>query len=154
MVTKGLFLLEVNGNDVKYADFEAVFALLKSAPDDKPIDLTFIDLRAIQKGPAVLTLNIAEGKTMQIQTLKGAKLRDVILSANVELYPGSARLTNCGGGGSCGTCAVTVTDNADWEPRPVFEAQRLKKYDPTARLSCNTIIEGDCTVTLLPKKTQ
>ena len=56
------------------------------------------------------------------------------------------------GGGSCGTCVVSVLDNADWEERPNFEAQRLKKYPAKARLSCNTVIEGDATVIVNPPK--
>ena len=39
-----------------------------------------------------------------------------------------------------------MIDNPDWERRPDFEDKKLKKYDQTARLSCNTVVEGDCTV--------
>ena len=80
-------------------------------------------------------------------------MRPLLLSNKIDIYQGSAKLTNCGGGGgSCGTCVVSVTQNSDWEERPDFEAKRLKKYDNSARLSCNTVIEGDCVVTMAPKK--
>ena len=59
---------------------------------------------------------------------------------------------NCGGGGTCGTCVVQVQDNEFWEQRPDFEAKKLKKYDEKCRLSCNTIIEGDCKVIIQPMK--
>lgn len=74
-----------------------------------------------------------------------------MLSANFDVYSGKAKLTNCGGGGVCGTCAVAV-EAEDWEERPAFEAQRLRKYAPNCRLSCNTKIEGDCEVFISPPK--
>lgn len=47
---------------------------------------------------------------------------------------------------------VQVQDNEFWEQRPDFEAKKLKKYDEKCRLSCNTIIEGDCKVIIQPMK--
>lgn len=80
-------------------------------------------------------------------------LRGELLGNKIEVYQGKSRLTNCGGGRTCGTCAVRVVDNEFWDPTPEVDTLRLKKLnDPTARLSCNTIIEGDCTVYTLPQK--
>lgn len=88
---------------------------------------------------------------MTIKCLKGQSLRDVLLGSGLDVYGGKAKLTNCGGGGVCGTCGVGVIAE-DWEERPAFEAQKLKKYDSTCRLSCNTKVEGDCEVIISPPK--
>jgi ferredoxin len=150
-IYKGLLLIEVNGMDVKYKDFDGVMDILVNSPNDT-LELAFIDPRDVSKGPATLKVNLNDGKQIEIKTLKGTLLRPLLLDAKVELYPGTAKLTNCGGGGSCGTCVVSITENKDWEERPSFESKKLKKYDPSARLSCNTIIEGDAVVTINPKK--
>lgn len=150
-VTKGLLLLSANGQDVKNKDFDEVMDVLSSSPGDS-INLVFADPRSVYKGPATVTVTMPSGERKVINTLKGTLLRPLLLDSGVDLYPGSAKLTNCGGGGSCGTCVVSVLDNEDWEQRPDFEAKRLKKYDATARLSCNTVIEGDATVVISPPK--
>jgi ferredoxin len=61
-------------------------------------------------------------------------------------------MTNCGGGGSCGTCVVNVSNNPDWEVRAEWEGKRLKKYGKESRLSCQTVIEGDCSIEIKPNK--
>jgi hypothetical protein len=53
----------------------------------------------------------AQGKT--IDCAVGANLRQVLLAADVDLYNGQARLINCRGIGSCGTCAVQIEGVAD-----------------------------------------
>jgi hypothetical protein len=53
----------------------------------------------------------AQGKT--IDCAVGANLRQVLLAADVDLYNGQARLINCRGIGSCGTCAVQIEGIAD-----------------------------------------
>jgi ferredoxin len=153
-IYKGQFIVAINGEDVKYSDFDTIMTLLSSHPSDKPMELTLIDIRAINRGPAILTVVLADGTERRIETVKGTLLRPLLLQCNIPIYEGGAKLTNCGGGGSCGTCVVKVINNADWVERPDFEAKRLKKYDATARLSCNTMIEGDATIIMSPKKIQ
>jgi ferredoxin len=150
-VKKGDYLVEVNGIDVRRMNFDQVIDILVSIPESQPIDMVFIEAKNIFKGAAVLNVKTATG-TKSIKSLKGLNLRRVLLDNGVDVYGVKGKLTNCGGGGSCGTCAVRVTDNDYWEQRPDFEALRLKKYDANARLSCNTIIEGDCTVEIEPPK--
>ena len=94
-IYKGLMLLSVNGKDVKYSDFDTVMDVLRNAPDT--LDLTFIDNRKVVKGPAKVTVNLLGGKKLEINTIKGELLRPLLLNAKVELYQGSAKLTNCGG---------------------------------------------------------
>jgi len=151
-VFKGQLLLEVNGEDVRYKSFDEVMDTLSTTPGDS-VKLVFVDPRFVYKGSATVTVKMPNGETkVVINTLKGQLLRPLLLDANVDLYAGASKLTNCGGGGSCGTCVVSVVDNEDWEQRPDFEAKKLKKYDTTARLSCNTVIEGDATVLIAPLK--
>lgn len=153
-VSKGLYLIEVNGKDVRYLDFDSIMDTIIDAPADKPVDMVFVSPNDVMKGPAQLSVLTMDGKPVKINALKGQILRNVLQDAGVEVYKGKAKITNCGGAGNCGTCVVSVQDNEFWEKRPSFEAQRLKKYDKTARLSCNTIIEGDCTVIVGPGKIQ
>jgi ferredoxin len=49
---------------------------------------------------------VAQGKTIEYE--HGANLRQVLLKNRVDLYNGSAKVINCRGIGSCGTCAVLV----------------------------------------------
>ena len=46
---------------------------------------------------------------------------------------------------------MSITENEFWDT-PEYEKQKLKRYDATARLSCSTIIEGDCDVEIQPEK--
>ncbi|HAX75838.1 MAG TPA: (2Fe-2S)-binding protein, partial [Cyanobacteria bacterium UBA11372] len=48
----------------------------------------------------------AQGKTVTCEV--GANLRQVLLHNGIELYNGQAKLINCRGIGSCGTCAVEL----------------------------------------------
>lgn len=152
VVRKGLYLLTINEKDVRYEDFDTIIDTIVDAPEDQPLKLEFIDPRTVQRGPAILTVDTPDGLQREIAALKGQMLRTVLQENGVEVYAGKAKWTNCGGAGNCGTCAVEVTDNEFWEARPRFEALRLKKYGENARLSCNTVIEGDCTVKVQPPK--
>lgn len=149
---KGLFLVSVNGVDLKYEDFDTILDALRSSPESEAVNLEFVDLRNVYRGPAVLDVEMPNGKTIKINCLKGQPMLDVLMGANVGVYGDRAKLTNCGGGGQCGTCAILVEDAEDWEERPTYEGLRLKKYPRSARLSCNTVIEGDCTVVISPAK--
>eukprot|EP00607_Mallomonas_marina_P000227 CAMPEP_0182429198 /NCGR_PEP_ID=MMETSP1167-20130531/25587_1 /TAXON_ID=2988 /ORGANISM="Mallomonas Sp, Strain CCMP3275" /LENGTH=234 /DNA_ID=CAMNT_0024612579 /DNA_START=127 /DNA_END=828 /DNA_ORIENTATION=- len=149
-ISRGYYLLEVNGIDTRKMDFDSVMDILINAPTDKEIDLTFIDYISVIKGAAKLTVKRPTGETIILNALKGQNMRQALLESGLELYNGKGKFTNCGGGGSCGTCAVEVFA-ADWETRQEFESRRLKKYSKESRLACNTIIEGDATVVLNPE---
>jgi len=152
-VNSGLFLVKANGIDVKYKTFDEIMDIFGATPTGEKVDLVFVDPNNVFKGPAEILVKQASGPPLTIKALKGQNLRNVLLDAKVAVYGERAKFTNCGGGMSCGTCVVEVSDNLDWEKRPDIETRRLsKKYAESARLSCNTIIEGDCTVKIQPPK--
>lgn len=151
-IYKGLFLVSANGRSMKNEDFETVLDTLRNCPESEPVELVFIDPRNIFRGPALLTVNMPSGKVAQIKSIKGQPMREVLMSAKINVHGDRANLTNCGGGGQCGTCAVLIEDADDWDSRAELEGLRLKKYPSNARLSCRVNIEGDCTVTISPSK--
>lgn len=53
-------------------------------------------------------------KDAEIEVDGGApvNLRKELLKNKIDLYPLQGKLSNCGGGGVCGTCAVQIIDGA------------------------------------------
>lgn len=89
----------------------------------------------------------AQGKTFDCEV--GANLRQVLLQNGVDLYNGQAKLINCHGMGSCGTCAVEIegeVSEANWRDRT---RRTLPPHDPkrNLRLACQTQVLGDLKVT-------
>lgn len=84
----------------------------------------------------------------EIECAEGATLRDVLREAGMSPHNGLADTLNCGGHGTCGTCAVAV--DGDTNETTAAEKRRLSlpPHDPDAglRLSCQTRIEGDVTI--------
>jgi ferredoxin len=90
---------------------------------------------------------IAQGKTIECD--RGANLRQVLLKHDIELYNGGAKVINCHGIGSCGTCAVLVEGEVS-EPNWQDKTRRsLPPHSPTRnlRLACQTKVLGDVKVT-------
>ncbi|AFY66000.1 2Fe-2S iron-sulfur cluster-binding protein [Geitlerinema sp. PCC 7407] len=89
----------------------------------------------------------AQGKTFECD--RGANLRQVLLQNGVALYNGQAKVINCHGIGTCGTCAVAIegeVSEANWRD----QARRsLPPHSPAQnrRLACQTQVLGDITVT-------
>jgi ferredoxin len=89
----------------------------------------------------------AQGKTFECE--QGANLRKILLANGVDVYNGQARVINCRGIGTCGTCAVQVegvVSGPNWKD----QARRsLPPHDPNRnlRLSCQTKVWGDVKVT-------
>lgn len=81
-----------------------------------------------------------------------AVLRDVLLAAGISPHNGGADVFNCGGLGTCGTCAVAVTGATDEPGRR--ERARLSipphDIDSGLRLACRTRVRGDLTVRKYP----
>jgi ferredoxin len=90
---------------------------------------------------------MAEGRTFECKV--GANLRQVMLQHGVNLYNGAAKVINCRGLGTCGTCAVQVEGEVSemgWR-----EKARLSlpphSADKNRRLSCQVQVLGDVAVT-------
>lgn len=98
---------------------------------------------------------LAQGRIIECNS--GANLREILLKNGIDLYNGGARLINCRGIGSCGTCAVKVEGEvsaANWRDqtrrsRSVRAAHSLPPHSPTKdlRLACQTQVLGDVKVT-------
>jgi ferredoxin len=86
------------------------------------------------------------GQDVECET--GSLLRDVMRDAGLSPHNGLADTVNCGGHGTCGTCAVAVEGPVS-EPT-ARERRRLSfpPHDPDdgLRLACQTRVEGDLTV--------
>ena len=74
---------------------------------------------------------------------QGNNLRMVLLENKVDLYNGAAKVINCQGLGTCGTCAVEI-EGAVSEPSAMeqLRAPLLKNR----RLACQTSVLGDVCV--------
>lgn len=89
----------------------------------------------------------AQGKTFECQP--GDNLRRVLLKHDIDLYNGNAKIINCRGIGSCGTCAVELEGElsaANWK-----EKARLglppHSSDSNRRLACQVKVMGDIRIT-------
>ncbi|MEM1251469.1 MAG: 2Fe-2S iron-sulfur cluster-binding protein [Cyanobacteria bacterium P01_H01_bin.21] len=88
----------------------------------------------------------AQGKTFECAT--GANLRRVLLDNDIDLYNGNAKLINCRGIGSCGTCAVLIegeVSTANWKDRGRRSLPPHNSERPL-RLACQTRVLGDIKV--------
>ncbi|CAM9704946.1 unnamed protein product [Ectocarpus sp. 12 AP-2014] len=156
-----MVLLEIGGKDVTGAMFDLVMDTLVAAPAGEPIDLVFRDpsaapapapaeapAPAVAMGvPCELTVG---GVTLKAKT--GDNLRKTLLAGKVEVYDMVGKMTNCNGGGQCGTCVVQVVEAEGWDPRSEWEAGKLKGRPESQRLSCQTVIQGDATIITKPPK--
>jgi ferredoxin len=90
---------------------------------------------------------IFQGKTIPCSI--GANLRKVLLEHDLNLYNGKAKIINCRGIGTCGTCAVAIEGEVD-PPNWKDKARRAlppHSVDKHRRLACQTKVLGDITVT-------
>jgi len=89
----------------------------------------------------------AEGKTFEVIT--GANLRESLLEQNINLYNSGAKILNCHGHGTCGTCLVAVEGAVS--ERNALESIRMafppNSSQPQRRLSCQVKVLGDVRVT-------
>ncbi|CBN76658.1 ferredoxin [Ectocarpus siliculosus] len=87
-------------------------------------------------------------------TLAGkTNLRKALMDNKIDIYPLQGKIYNCGGGGSCGTCAVNVKAGAqNCSPKGPGEKKLLDKNKRPAsyRLSCCTMVSGPVTVQTKP----
>jgi ferredoxin len=89
----------------------------------------------------------AQGKIFTCET--GANLRQVLLAHDVALYNGNAKIINCMGIGTCGTCAVQIQGEVSLTNWKDITRRSLPPHSPAKnlRLACQTQVLGDITVT-------
>lgn len=79
----------------------------------------------------------------------GTNLRQVFLDNNLDLYNGKAKIINCHGLGTCGTCAVGI--QGEVAPPSWRETTRLSlpphRSESEKRLACQVKVKGDLVVT-------
>jgi ferredoxin len=90
---------------------------------------------------------IAQGKRIKCQ--RGDNLRNILLQNGIDLYNGNAKVINCRGIGTCGTCAVEIdgeVSEVNWRDKT---RRLLPPHSPTSnlRLACQTKVLGDVRVT-------
>ncbi|MDX2229399.1 MAG: 2Fe-2S iron-sulfur cluster-binding protein [Leptolyngbyaceae cyanobacterium bins.349] len=89
----------------------------------------------------------AQGKTFECAV--GENLRQVLLQQGVEVHNGKAKLINCRGLGTCGTCAVHI-EGAIAAPSWREQARlSLPPHNPqqSRRLCCQLQVLGDLQIT-------
>jgi len=93
-----------------------------------------------------------EFRGLEIECDEGENLRSVLKRAGVSPHNGKTSIANCGGLGSCGTCAVQVEGEvSDKGKRETFRLS-MPPHHPNhdLRLACQTEVMGDVTVRKFP----
>lgn len=163
----GMVVSKVNGADTTAKTFDDVMEALIDAPS--PVSLEFTTKTVVAasiddgdvSGSSIadydvgteVTIKVVDdsgAETALIQAKVGDNLRQALLANNVEVYKGlKQKLGNCGGGGQCGFCVADFVETDGWVERSDYEAQKLSKQPPTARLTCLNNIQGPATIRIL-----
>ncbi len=90
---------------------------------------------------------VAQGKT--IECVPGTNLRKILQQNGIDLYNSGAKVINCRGIGSCGTCAVQIEGEVS---PPNWRDQARRSLPPHSltrnlRLACQTQVLDDIKVT-------
>ena len=89
----------------------------------------------------------AQGKTIECES--GANLRQVLLDNEVDVYNDAAKLINCHGLGTCGTCAIEIQGTV---AAPSWREQARLSLPPHSpdrgrRLCCQVRVTSDLELT-------
>lgn len=98
-----------------------------------------------------------------IELFSGENLRRAMLTRGIKLNdPLSTRFDSggrgdCGAEGTCGTCAVAISEGMDLLNKPGFTEQGMLKPNPRYRMACRAIVgygmkEGSITVKVNPRQ--
>lgn len=165
----GSRLISVMGEDVTTIMFDDVMDKIINAPS--PVDVVLstttptasssseadseAEVEAI-KGPTGYAMGDPVTVTVQregeidlvINSKAGANLRKTLMENEVEVYRGfKAKISNCGGQGQCGFCAVEFIESEGWAPRSDYESKNGKiKNNPNIRLSCMNNLQAPVTI--------
>ncbi len=94
---------------------------------------------------------IESNKCTTIQVDRDTDLRKALLDNKIDVYTLKGKLTNCGGGGQCGTCLIEV-ESGYTNGRTAREDFLLKNKPGNWRLACRTLISGDVTIKTKPQR--
>ena len=87
----------------------------------------------------------------EVVAADGANLRLKAMQNNIDIYKFMGKMTNCGGGGNCGTCIVEIVEGIEnLSPRTDTESRFLKKKPDNYRLACQTLVNGPISVLTKP----
>jgi ferredoxin len=93
----------------------------------------------------------------EIEVPEGANLRQEAKKAGINLYRGLAKVLNCFGHGTCGTCKVLVKKGGEnLSPKGRLERFTLWRMlssigkEDEMRLACQCQVKGDCTIETKP----
>ncbi|MBW4572921.1 MAG: 2Fe-2S iron-sulfur cluster binding domain-containing protein [Tolypothrix carrinoi HA7290-LM1] len=87
----------------------------------------------------------------EVIAANGANLRLKAMQNNIDIYKFIGKMTNCGGGGNCGTCIVEIVQGMEnLSPRTDTEKRILKKKPENYRLACQTMVNGPVSVATKP----
>jgi ferredoxin len=87
----------------------------------------------------------------EVVAADGANLRLKAMQNNIDIYKFMGKMTNCGGGGNCGTCIVEIVEGIEnLSPRTDTESRFLKKKPDNYRLACQTLVNGPVSVLTKP----
>lgn len=98
------------------------------------------------------TVKVIEGnnKETTIEVDRDTDLRKALLANKIDVYTLKGKLTNCGGGGQCGTCLISVEEGYT-NGRTPREEHLLESKPANWRLACRTLISGDVTIRTKPQ---
>lgn len=158
-VLPGDQLLKCDGKDVSTFDFDTAMEELQAAPSPAKLEFARSGTTEEQAAPpkktstglTTVTVKAEETKTVNVS---GEKiLRTALQEAKVDIYTFSGKLTNCNGGGQCGTCVVDVvsSDPGCFSDKTPAEKAKLKNKSPSFRLACQVVCKGgDATIQTKP----
>ncbi|KAK1632293.1 hypothetical protein QYE76_006608 [Lolium multiflorum] len=97
------------------------------------VDFAFVSPRLLPDGTPDVVYRTACG---------GQKLRDIMLEGYIDLYgPYDKPLSNCSGGGECGTCMVEVIEGGEMlSPKNEVEKEKLRRKPKSWRLACQATV--------------
>ncbi|XP_047070323.1 photosynthetic NDH subunit of subcomplex B 3, chloroplastic-like [Lolium rigidum] len=97
------------------------------------VDFAFVSPRLLPDGTPDVVYRTACG---------GQKLRDIMLEGYIDLYgPYDKPLSNCSGGGECGTCMVEVVEGGEMlSPKNEVEKEKLRRKPKSWRLACQATV--------------
>lgn len=107
--------------------------------------------------PRTVTVTVQEKagkgwKTTELAVSTDEDLRSALLAAGIDVYTLRGKLTNCGGGASCGTCKVDVIEGgAVCNGLSGREDRKLDGQPESWRLACQLKVFGDVTVRTKPQ---